>query len=410
MLAHIGASPGGGINRLAFTAEEREAHSYVAARMREAGLTVRGDAIGNTFGCRPGGREGLPAIVLGSHLDSIYEGGQFDGTVGVVGALEAVRALNEQNIATLHPIIAVAFAAEEGARFGASNLGSRALVGDLPQEELRRLHDGNGTSVAVAIQQLGFPLKEIPTCRWDSRQVGAFVELHIEQSAGLETLRKPVGIVDAIGAATRLRINLIGRPDHSGATSMSLRRDALAAAAEIVLNVERIARETAGRNTVATVGKLNVKPGVITVVPGEVEMDIDIRDIDADMKDIATSAMEAMVHEVARRRGIQERIELLTHQLPSTLAMWTREAIRGVCQEMGVDYRVLPSGAGHDARVMADLAPAAMILVRNKSGISHSPAEWVEMSDIVLGVQVLTNTVLKLDDALAQRRGEGKHP
>lgn len=402
-IARIGALPGGGVSRLAYTPEEREAHSLVGRKLAELGLSVRVDAAGNTFGRRAGQEDRLPVIAFGSHIDSVYGGGNFDGVVGVVGALEVIRVFNEQGIETRHPLLVVVFAAEEGARFGAPHLGSRAMVGDLSLEEVRRLRDGEGVSLYEALKGAGFNPEDLSSAVWDRKGMAAVLELHIEQARVLQTLGKPIGIVEAVSGATRLRVHLQGRVDHSGATPMNLRRDALAAAAEVILNLERIAKEEAGRFTVATVGKLRVSPGVITVVPGEVEMDVDVRDIDGELKERTVALIETMIGEVCRRRDIRPTIEVLTDQRPAPMPIWTRETIRAVCRELELSYRVMPSGAGHDARVLCDIAPAGMILIPSKDGISHDPAEWSEISDIALGIQVLANTILRLDESLSQR-------
>ncbi len=245
-LAAIGATPDGGATRLAWSELEREAHKLAAHWMEEAGLKVWSDAVGNTFGRREGSDPSLPTIMVGSHLDTVNNGGNLDGTIGVVGALEVVRELNARGVMTKHPITVVAFAAEEAVRFADTCMGSKIITGAMGQKELDRLKDAQGVTPAEAMKGCGLAPDRLDEARWDTSKIGAYIELHIEQGQVLEKLGKQVGVVTAIAAATRYKVLLKGSADHSGATPMGARKDALAAAAEIVLGVERIATSCAG--------------------------------------------------------------------------------------------------------------------------------------------------------------------
>ena len=293
-LSRIGATREGGVTRLAWSEAERSAHRLAADWMRDAGLSVWVDPVGNSFGAREGADPGLPSIMVGSHLDTVNNGGNFDGTLGFVAGLEAVRTLNERKLQTRHPLVVAIFAGEEAARFADAVLGSKLATGLTERAELDRLVDAEGITMAEAMRQAGFDPDRMSEAKWEASRLAAYLELHVEQGEVLEKERKKIGIVTAIAAATRFRLLLTGSADHSGATPMDARRDALAAAAEIVLGVERIAAAEAGPNTVGTVGILKVRPGVMTIIPGHVEMGIDIRDTDAAAKRVAAEKVAAM--------------------------------------------------------------------------------------------------------------------
>ena len=400
-LAKIGADPGGyGVSRLPFSQEEREAHRVVGGWMTEAGLTVRTDSFGNTIGIRQGNGKGLPAIGIGSHLDSVPRGGRFDGTVGVLGALEALRVFDEAGVVTEHPIWLVAFASEEGARFGEPCLGSRAVTGILEQGDLDRLHDADGVTLGEAMTRVGLDGSALPASRWARTDVAAFLELHIEQSVVLETQQKKIGLVDSVAGNTRLRLTMRGRADHSGGTPMQYRKDALAAAAEVVIAAEAIANEPRRRATVATVGRIENYPNSITTIPGEVRFYLDVRDIDSDRQRATASAIVDAGRQVAARRGIEFVAELISDTSPTILPMWLRELTTAVCRDMDLPHRVMASGAGHDAAILSRFIPAGMIFVPSHDGTSHAPEEWTSAEDIVTGVRVLMGSVRRVDQFL----------
>ena len=399
-LSEIAGDGQAAVTRLAFTPAEREAHSAVARWMAEAGLSVRTDAVGNTYGTRPGRRSDLPPIGIGSHLDSVPQGGRFDGTVGVVAGLEVARLLQAAGVQTEHPLTVIAFVAEEGARFGEACIGSKAVAGLLQPGDFQRLRDSQGATLAAALQDVGLDPRQLPSVRWGPRELAGLLELHIEQGRLLETDGKAIGLVEAVAGNTRLRLTIHGRADHSGGTPMHLRKDALAAASEIVLGVERLANQPQRRTTVATVGRLDVAPNSITTVPARVAFYVDVRDIDGDRQRAAAEDVLALAQQVAARRGVTVEGELVGDSSPVVLPLWLRHITRDVCERLELPYRVLNSGAGHDAAILARVLPAAMLFVPSHEGLSHCPEEWTSISAISVGVRVLYDTVIALDRAL----------
>lgn len=403
-IGKLGALPEGGVTRPGFSSLERQAHEVVGGWLGDLGLKVRVDAIGNTIAERPGRRDG-PYIGLGSHLDSVPHGGRFDGIVGVVGAVELIRLFDEASLTTEHPLRVVLFAGEEGARFGEPCIGSKAIVGAWDGRDLSRVRDAEGVSLPAALEALGFDSGRLHEARWPAGEVAAFLELHIEQARVLESEGLQVGLVDVVSGSTRLRLDLIGRADHSGATPMGLRADALNAAAEIALTVESLATDPRHRGTRATVGRLDLFPNSITTVPGRVTMAVDVRDVDSDRQRTAAADIVQRAHWICERRGVRLEAEVIADTSPAVLSMWLRELASSVCQELGIDYRVMSSGAGHDAAILARLLPAAMVFVPSRDGLSHVPEEWTSAVDVARGVEVLYHSVLKLDRFLADRDG-----
>jgi allantoate deiminase len=405
-LASIGADEvGNGVSRLPFSREEREAHRVIREWMTDVDLEVRTDSFGNTIGVRPGERSDLPAIGIGSHLDSVPHGGRFDGAVGVVGALEVVRMLNEGGIRTERPLWVVAFASEEGARFGEHCLGSRAVSGALEPGDLNRLRDTSGTTLAEAIRELGMDPNALASSRWRREEIDAFLELHIEQSVVLEAQGIPVGLVDAIAGNTRVRMTMRGRADHSGGTPMHYRKDALAAAAEVVVAAETIANEPRRRATVATVGRIDNYPNSITTIPGQVQFFLDVRDIDSDRQRATAEYIVQSAGQIAARRGVEFDAELVSDTSPTVLPMWLRELTTDVCNRLNIPHRIMSSGAGHDAGILSRFIPSGMVFVPSHDGFSHSPDEWTSVEDIAVGVRVLGESVLRVDGFLTELAG-----
>jgi len=400
-IARIGADgEGEGISRLSFSAAEREAHDLVAGWLRELGLTVTVDGIGNTLAERPGTDRAAPAIGVGSHLDSVPHGGRFDGIVGVVGAVELVELLVAGDARLRHPLRVVVFAGEEGARFGEPCVGSKAVTGQLADRDLGRMRDAQGVSLADALRALGFDPRAVGQGRWRPADWAAFLELHIEQARMLEASDTPIGLVDTVSGSTRLWLELQGRADHSGGTPMSMRADALAAAAEVVLAAESTAREPRNRGARLTVGRLDVHPNSITTIPGRVRLTLDVRDVDSDRQRRLAVEMVRRARVLCERRGVTVDAELIADTSPSVLPMWIRELTSQVCHELGIRYRVMTSGAGHDSQVVNAIVPAGMVFVPSKDGLSHVPEEWTSANDVARGVDVLHLAVQRLDELL----------
>jgi hydantoinase/carbamoylase family amidase len=381
-LAKIGADPSGGVTRLAYSPSERAAHALFAEWVARDGKTVQVDAAGNSVAVY---REGTPYFLLGSHLDTVVQGGSYDGAAGVVGALEAARVLSDLDFG----LRVVAFAGEEGARFGRPTLGSSIAAGLLTADAFSRLRDAKDKPLAEAAAELGLdPLACEP---WIDERIACFFEIHIEQGRQLEAGAARIGLVDTIAGSVRIRFDFVGRADHSGATPMSMRLDALAAASELVLAVEEAAQSY--RSTVATVGKVDVSPNSVTTVPGNVRLWVDIRDVDSVVQRSTANAVFERALEIAEARGISIHGDVVSELTPVVLEAWPRELAHEECASLGVPYRVMPSGAGHDAAIVARQAPATMIFIPCVDGVSHSPREMASPDDIAVAATVVAATV-----------------
>jgi hydantoinase/carbamoylase family amidase len=404
MLQQIAAisEAGPGITRLAFTDLERQAHALVRHWYEELGLETYVDPIGNSIAELPGtGSNGLPAIGTGSHLDSVPHGGRFDGISGVVAAVETARILVESGHQTRRPLRFVAFAAEEGARFGQSCIGSKACAGLLSEQDLWTLKDRHGISVAEAMLGIGLePAAAISQAGWRPDDWACFIELHVEQGARLEKDRIAIGVVDVVSGSMRFAIEIGGRSTHSGATPMDLRADALAAAAEIVLLAESIANDVRHNGTRCTVGVLNVAPGSITTIPGDVYMTVDIRDFDNTRQQETAVELLRRAEMLSQRRGVGITVTKLGEASPVILPAEIRRVIADVCSDKTFSYRVMDSGASHDCQMINHIVPAGLLFVPSHAGLSHVPEEWTSSDDLAIGVDVLLGTICRLDRIL----------
>ena len=358
----------------------------VAGWMREAGLEVRVDAIGNLRGRRSGSSANAPALLLGSHLDSVRDAGRYDGPLGVLVALTAVERLQLEGRNLPFPVEVVAFADEEGLRFQSTYLGSRALAGTFDLT-LLDLADANGITLRQAIIECGGDPEAIPAAALGQGEALAYVEVHIEQGPHLEAVDVPVGVVSAIAGQSRIAVAFQGSAGHAGTVSMALRRDALPAAAEFVLGVERIARQTP--DLVATVGQLDISPGASNVIPGLVQMTLDVRHPDDRVRGDALGEMAAIAGEIAASRSLQLAWDVRMEQ-PATACDATLTAkLADAVEASNTPVVRLHSGAGHDAVAMAGVVPVAMLFVRCAGGISHHPAEAVTAGDVAVAIDVL---------------------
>jgi allantoate deiminase len=388
-LAMIGGESGGGVTRLAYTETERAAHRRFCEWAGGAGARCEVDSAGNSVAVF---QDGAPYFLIGSHLDTVLHGGRYDGAAGVIAALEVAQATGELHCG----VRAVAFAGEEGARFGRPTIGSSLAAGMLDEHGLGKLRDVDGTTLLSAAAGVGLDPTATPS--WLGDDVACYFELHIEQGRQLETGAARLGLVDAIAGSVRLHFEIVGRADHSGATPMRTRTDALAAASELVLAVEEAGRQY--RSTVATVGRLQVKPNNVTTVPGEVTLWVDLRDVDPDLQRRAARRVLDSSAEIADRRGVRITPDVLSEQPPVVLSAWPRAILYEACRARGLAYRVLSSGAGHDAAVVARRAPSAMVFIPCVEGISHSPREQASPEDIALACDVLSSTLRGTDDML----------
>ncbi|CAA9468183.1 MAG: N-carbamoyl-L-amino acid hydrolase [uncultured Rubrobacteraceae bacterium] len=392
-LAEIGRREEGGVARLSFTQEERAAKDLVASYMGEANLAVREDAAGNLYGRREGRDPEAPAVLMGSHVDSVLNGGDFDGPLGVLGGIEVLQTMDEEGVETERPVEVVAFTDEEGARFSLGMIGSRALTGTLSPEDLRH-EDRDGVSIERAMRDAGLDPGKVGEAARSADALAAYLEMHIEQGKVLEGEDLPVGVVTGIAGPVWLRLLFSGEAGHAGTTPMGARRDALAAAAEVIGIVESEAASTG--STVGTVGQIEARPGGINIIPGRVELSLDLRDIDEAVRDRAEGRIRELAGEVCGRRGIGLEFEELQRLPPAPCSGEIGEAIVAACEREGIRPYPLPSGAGHDGMHVAGLCPMGMIFVRSKDGISHNPKEWSSREDCEAGCKILYLTVLDL--------------
>jgi ureidoglycolate amidohydrolase len=395
-LAEFNDDPaGGGITREVFTPTYRRALDWAGERMRDTGMETGLDAFGNLRGRWAGTDPGAPRVLTGSHVDTTLNAGRYDGVLGVLGAIEALRSLRAAGFAPERSIEVVAFAGEEP-RFGRGCIGSRAMVGALSPDDARRLRDRDGVSLDEALRGFGLAPERIGDARLDPSTVHAFVELHIEQGIVLEAHGEQIGVVTAIAAPHDFRLILRGAATHAGATPMTLRRDALAGAAELMTVLERLARESPSGTTVATVGVLRLRPGAINVVPGEVELDIDVRDSDRDAREAVVAGILAAAKEIAERRGLAVDLEPIVKDEPVQCSEMVIEAAKSACDELGLSSRRMVSGAYHDAMILGALVPIGMIFVPSRGGISHHPDEYTAPEQLEAGVRVLARVLERL--------------
>ena len=362
------------------------AHEHVTTWMHEAGMAVRRDNLCNLRGRYEGLARGDPALILGSHLDSVRDAGKYDGPLGVMVAIAAVHRLHASGARLPFAIEMLAFADEEGLRYGASYLGSRALAGAFNPADLARV-DANGVTMAEAIRLFGGDPDRLAEDRWKSGQLRGYCEVHIEQGPVLEARDLPVGVVSAIAGFSRWGLTFTGKAAHAGTTPMDRRQDALAAAAEFVLSVEADARATDG--LVATVGQLAVSPGAMNVVPGEVVLSLDVRHADDAIRSEQLRGLVQGSEDIAKRRGLSVESNLIDEEDSVACSPRLTSVLTRAVQELGHPAIQLPSGAGHDAVVMSGLTDVAMLFVRCKGGVSHNPAESVTEDDVAVAIDVL---------------------
>lgn len=375
----------GGLTRVYLSAEHKAAGELVKQWMTEAGMSVRIDSIGNIIGRHEGNLPGLPCLMLGSHLDTVRDAGKYDGMLGVVTAIECVAALAPRGQPLPFAIEVVGFADEEGVRFGSTLLGSRAIAGTFETATLDKI-DKDGISVRDALRRFGLDPTTLGSAARRRDEILAYVELHIEQGPVLEREGLPVGVVTAINGANRFSVEVTGTAGHAGTVPMNLRHDALTAAAECVLEIERICSRTP--DLVGTVGQIEARPGAINVVPGCVRLTIDVRAPDDAMRIGAVDDIKAALQRLCARRGAAITITQTHESKTAACAPWLVEQICMAIAAEGLLVRQLPSGAGHDGMAMSDLTDIGMLFVRCKGGISHNPAEAVTPEDVATGARV----------------------
>lgn len=391
-LATIGGTENGGVTRFSYSETEREANELVKQYMESAGLTVEEDAVGNVIGSLDGDKN-LPVIIIGSHIDTVPDGGKYDGALGVLTAIEVIHSLTEKGERLNHPVKVISFKDEEGSRFGFGMIGSRAAAGILTEADLEHTDD-NGITIKQAMEDAGLKHTNFQQAIIDN--IKLYLEVHIEQGKILESNEMPVGNVTGIAGPLWLEFTLKGLAEHAGTTPMNQRQDALVGASIIISEIEKIASRT--DTTVATVGKLNVKPNGTNVIPGEVQWNVDIRDIDEAKRDVVEEQIRTFANQVADERGLELTINELQRVEPVLCDSRIQEAIKkSIQEEVDVEAISLPSGAGHDGMQFKHVAPIGMIFVRSKDGISHNPKEFTSEEDIEKAGNVLYRTLLELD-------------
>lgn len=392
-LAAFGKCGASAVTRLAFTDDDNKAHQYVEQLMRDCGLQTRYDAFGNLFGRRTGADNDAKAVVTGSHVDGPPNGGIYDGVIGVLAAIEACRLLSLAGVETHRPIEVCAVRAEHLDRFGVSCLGSRALGGKLGQGDLDRLKDADGLSLRQALRECGFEPERLQTASLAGR-THAWIELHVEQGRVLEDAGKNIGVVTAIAGPTRYKVTVKGMADHSGATPMTIRRDALMGAAEMLLDLERLSREA--EDCVGTVGIIHASPGAVHTIPGVAEFYVDIRGVRKQAKQELVNQFRQAMEMRAGARGLGLSVETFVDEPPVPCTDWVIDTLANVCRDVGASFMAMPSGAGHDTQHVAAVADVGMYFIPSARGIAHTPEEFTEIEDVAYGTEVLAEALVRL--------------
>ena len=395
-LSAFGRNADGGVDRVAFSEADRAGREYIQGLMRAAGLQVRIDAAGNIIGRRDGSEPALAPILFGSHIDSVPGGGNYDGDVGVIGALEAIEVLQAQRRGTRHPLEMVVFTDEEG-----GTVGSKAMAGhDVSAMLDTRSHSGR--TIREGLRFIGGNPDRLADAARKPGAIAAYVELHIEQGARLAEAGIDIGVVQGIVGIARWDVTVTGETNHAGTTPMPRRKDALAGASELVLAIERTAKGIEGTQ-VATVGRIQAEPGAPNVIPGRVTLSLEIRDLSRPRIDEVFAGVRKEADAIAAQRGLQIGFaDAGVDNAPALSDPAMRERIAAAARGLGLSQMDLQSGAGHDAQEIAAIAPMGMIFVPSQGGISHSPREFTRPGDMANGAAVLLQTVLALDRAPAQ--------
>ena len=389
-LSEFGKNPYGGVSRVAYSEYDKQGREYVMGLMREAGLETSIDVGGNIIGRRAGSDAALKPLLFGSHIDSVPDGGNYDGDVGVLSSIEVARLLKERSIATRHPIEVIIFQNEEG-----GTIGSRAFVGHLPDKDLDQVAK-SGKSLRDGIRFLGGDPTKLSTLHWKKGDYAAYVEYHIEQGGTLEAERVNIGVVEGIVGIGWWDVTIDGFGNHAGTTPMDKRRDALLAASKYVQMVNRVVTSEPGRQ-VGTVGRIQALPGAPNVIPGQVQTSLEIRDLDqAKIVRLAKNVMDEAT-KIGAENGTTFTFKETYLSTPAIMDSGVQKTIEAAAKGLGLTAKYLPSGAGHDAQYMAQIMPAGMIFCPSVGGISHSPKEFTKPQDVVNGANVLLQTILALD-------------
>lgn len=392
-LARRGGVAGGGMMRLAFSDEDIAGRAYIMELMNNLQLEVRIDAAGNIIGSRPGSAPGLPVIACGSHIDTVPNGGKYDGNLGVLAALETIQLFNEQGITTRHPLEVIVFAAEEEGLYG-----SRAMAVGLTDKELATVVNC-GKTVREGIAAIGGNPQRIGEARRSREELGAYLELHIEQGKVLETRAKTIGVVEGIVALHQYTIQLYGEANHAGTTPMHMRKDTLLAASRVIQQVHQLAYARKDK-LVATVGQVQAFPGATNCIAGAVTLSLDLRSLDVKEIEKMVKALKDFTNRQDEETGVRSTIEPVVFTAAAPASAFIQQTLAEQAGHLGYSYQYLPSGAGHDAQNMALVTAMGMLFVPSRNGVSHSPQEYTTPEHMAAGASVLASTVLKLDDKL----------
>jgi beta-ureidopropionase / N-carbamoyl-L-amino-acid hydrolase len=396
-LGEFGRNPEGGVTRLGYSETDMAAREYVIGLMKQSGLTVRIDPAGNIFGRRDGTEE-LPVILFGSHIDSVLHGGNYDGDVGSLGAIEVIRALNEAGQKTRHPLEAVIWTNEEGNHFGIGTLGSGIASGVIREAVVQR-KDDHGITFADWLRRYGQDPQKLAEARIAAGTVAASLELHIEQGPNLYERKIPIGVVQGIVAVRRWICTTSGFANHAGTTPMNRRRNALAAAAKDSLAVRDVVLSEPGTQ-VGNVGYMKIEPGGINVIPGRVEFPVELRDLEDAKVERLWQSLAGRIRAIDQQENTETRCEEIDNVQAARADPSIQAAIRQAAGDSGLASIDLPSFAGQDSQNLAKIAPMGMIFIPSKDGISHSPKEYSSPEDIARGAEVLYRTILLLDQRL----------
>lgn len=390
------STPEFGTTRVLFTDVEVKAREYVKSEMRKLNLKVHEDAIGNIFGVLEGTRPELPPIWTGSHIDTVLNAGMFDGMSGVVAGLEAVRLIQANNLKHERNIIVVVYTSEEPTRFKLGCLGSRAMAGKLDEKQAKELVDDDGNTLYEVLKKLGFPVQNFDKVAIKKGSVYGAVELHIDQNGVLEKTGKPIGIVKTICAPSVFDVEVVGKQSHAGGTTMEDRQDAFMATAEIALALEKLGKTSPSEYTTTTIGRVQVIPNAVNVIPGKVIFSIDIRDCDYDYKNDLIAKLKEEIKAIAKKRNVVVNITQYNNDYPMKCDENIIKKLEAACKKENTSYIKTISGAFHDSMLVGEFAPVAMVFVPSKDGISHSPNEWTNFEDIAAGTNILTDTLVEL--------------
>ena len=386
-LYSIGADETGGVTRLGYTKNEDVMHGAIRNFAREMGLKYSSDEVGNTYVYEEDYSE---YYLIGSHLDSVISGGRYDGVVGVLAGLLILKWIKENNLNI--PLKVVAFRCEESSSFGIATVGSGLMTKKLQIEKMKKVKNTEAVSLYEALRFRGYN----PECRKIEGVLNYF-ELHIEQGRILEDEGLKIGIINSIAAATRYWLTIDGRQDHSGATPMGMRQDALCAAGEIIIELEKIAKRESVHSSVGTVGYLGNYPNAFNVVPGRVKMGLDIRGVDKDSIDRIDDEIVKFVDEVCKKRDLNYELDNISKAIPVKLDENLKNKLSEVATKLGIEHKIMNSGAGHDAMKFWDIAPTGMLFIPCKDGVSHNKAEDIDYEDIILGSKIIFEELKQLN-------------